>query len=365
MSRYDIAVLPGDGIGPEITEEAVRVLNAATATVGVDLQYERLESGAGRWRKTGVVMTDAEYASCEKADAILMGALGYLDALRPDGTEVQGEVGFRLRFGLDLYAGIRPVHSFQGAPSPLVNGAGIDYVVVRENVEGLFASRDGGTNVRDEVATDTMVVTRVGTEKIVRAAFELALKRASGRPGQQPHVTCIDKANVLSSYAFFRKIFDETARDYPQVTTDHVYVDAMTYYQVRQPQSFDVVVAENFIGDIISDLSAGTVGGLGLAPSGDIGDHHAMFQSAHGSAPDIAGQNVANPIAEILSGAMMLRWLGERHEDRDALKAAEFIDTAVAETLASGDARTRDLGGSVGTRQAGQAIASRVEKLGR
>jgi 3-isopropylmalate dehydrogenase len=364
MSRYEVAVLAGDGVGEEITEQAVKVAEVATALVGgIELDFDELGCSARRWQQTGVAMSDDEYAKCRQVDAMFLGAIGLPDATHPDGTEVAGDVMFRLRFGLDLYAGIRPVRSIAGVPSLLAHGAGIDYVVVRENVEGLYASRGAGTNVRDEVVTDTLVITREGTEKVVRRAFELARSRAE-RFGRPAKVTCVDKANVLASYAFFRKVFDEVAQAYPEVATERVYVDAMTMYQVQRPQSFDVVVAENMFGDIISDLSAGTVGGLGLAASGDIGDEHGLFQPAHGSAPDIAGTGTANPTAAILSMAMLLDWLGQRHGDQGAVRAGELVARAMDEALATPVGRTRDLGGSASTSQAGDEVVTRLRAAG-
>lgn len=367
MTRYNIALLPGDGIGPEITEQAVLAIDAAGAVAGIDPVYERFDASAARWKRTGSALTDAEFGHCKAADAIFLGAIGLPEAMHPDGTEVAGDVIFALRFGLDLYAGVRPVRSFDGVPGRLADDGGIDYVVVRENIEGLYASRGGGTTVRDEIATDILVISRKGTEKVVRRAFGIAVGRQKARGRGDPRearVTCVDKSNVLSSYAFFRKVFDETAREFPQIAADRVYVDAMTAYQVTRPRSLDVLVAENMFGDIISDLSAATVGGLGMAPSGDIGDRHAMFQPAHGTAPDIAGQNVANPAAAVLSAAMLLRWLGEERADEAAIRGADLIDDAVTAALASGEARTRDIGGTASTGQAGKAIADRIRSSG-
>lgn len=367
LTSYTIALIPGDGIGPEITEQAVHALDAACAAVGIEPVYERLSSSAGRWRQTGTVMTDAEFGHCQAADAIFLGALGLPEARHPDGTEVMGDAMFRLRFDLDLYAGVRPVRSYPGVPGKLADSGGIDYVVVRENVEGLYASRGGGINIRDEIATDTLVISRVGTEKVVRRAFAIAQSRAQARDadaGREAVVTCVDKANVLSSYAFFRKVFNETAVEFPGIGTDRMYVDAMAAYQVTRPQALDVLVAENMFGDIISDLSAATVGGLGMAPSGDIGDRHGLFQPAHGSAPDIAGEGIANPAAAILSAGMLLRWLGDERGDDAARRGADLIDGAVEDALASGEASTRDIGGTAGTAQAGEAVISRIRKAG-
>jgi len=246
--------------------------------------------------------------------------------------------------------------------SPLKDkqASGIDYVIVRENVEGLYASRGGGTNLRDEVATDTLVITRKGTEKIVKYAFELAKRRNGAPVDGKRRVTCVDKSNVLRSYAFFRKVYDDVAADYQEIERDYAYIDAMALWQVQRPEFYDVVVAENMFGDIISDLGAGTVGGMGMAPSGDIGDKHGLFQPAHGSAPTIAGKGIANPIATILSGSMMLEWLGIRHNDNIALNAAKRIEAAVRDVLEKDNILTQDIGGNARTSEIGDAIAERA-----
>jgi len=363
MSTYTIAVVAGDGIGPEITDWALAAIDASASAVGgFSCTYDIVDASAVQWQRTGVAITEQQFFRCRDADAIYLGAIGLPEATHEDGTEVAGDVIFKLRFDLDLFAGIRPVASFDGVPSLLTRGDGIDYVVVRENVEGLYASRGAGVSVRDELVTDTLVITRAGTEKVVRRAFELARERAEklGRPGT---VTCVDKANVLASYAFFRKVFDEVASEFPDVASDHVYVDAMTLYQVQRPQSFDVVVAENMFGDIISDLSAATVGGLGLAASGDVGHDHGLFQPAHGSAPTIAGRNVANPSAAILSASLMLEWLGTRHADARLLEAARLIERAMHEVLLDAASRTVDMGGTASTSAMGLSVVESIHRL--
>lgn len=350
---YRIAALGGDGIGPEVLAEALKVLEAVAGD-GLRLRVERAEVGAALYRRTGEDLPREVVDLCEQADAILFGAAGLPDIRYPDGTEIAPQV--TLRFRLDLYAGVRPIRLYAGVPAPLRVPADrtIDYVIVRENVEGLFASRGGGARVGDEVAADTLVITRRGTERVVRRAFELALRRRRSLPT----VTCVDKANIFRSYAFFRAVFREVAAGYPAVATDFAYVDAMAMYLVQKPWQYDVVVLENLFGDILSDLGAGTVGGLGLAPSADLGDRRALFQPAHGSAPDIAGRDVANPLAMILSAAMMLDWLGERYQDPVAARAAQRVERAVATVLDAGTIRTPDLGGTATTRAVGDAVAS-------
>ena len=213
-------------------------------------------------------------------------------------------------------------------------------MVVRENTEGIFASLGGGIVLGDQVATDTQVITRRGTERVVRAAFELARRRGRAKP----RVTCVDKANILRSFAFFRKVFDEVAATFPDVAADYLYVDAAAMELVRRPGRFDVLVTENLLGDILSDLAAALVGGLGVAPSADLGDRHAVFQPCHGTAPDIAGQGVANPIAAILSGVMLLDYLADRHADSALREAARRIEAAVAAAVAFGYSSDRRRG---------------------
>jgi 3-isopropylmalate dehydrogenase len=362
---FDVAVLPGDGIGPEVVAEAVRVLGRVQTLSGgeVDLRVETFAVGAAAWRRSGTAIADDVYAACQAADAILLGAAGLPDARHPDGREAGADAIFRLRFGLDLYAGIRPVRLYPGAPTPLRETAdGIDYVIVRENVEGLYAGRHGGSRVEGEVAADTSIVTRAGTRRIAETAFVLAETRAVAR--ERPAlVTCVDKSNVLASYAFFREVASEVAAQHPDVRFDAAYVDAAALYLVQRPSTFDVILTENMFGDILSDLGAGTVGGLGLAPSADVGDLHGLFQAAHGSAPDIAGKGIANPLATILSAGMMLDWLGQRSEDRSALRAAGWIQEAVATALRDGSGLTRDLGGAAGTTEAGDAVLRALEAV--
>ena len=363
---FDVAVLPGDGIGPEVVAEAVRVLRRVQELSGgeVALSLETFAAGAGTWRRSGEAIADDVYAACEAADAILLGAAGLPDARHPDGREAGGDVIFRLRFGLDLYAGIRPVRLYAGVPTPLrETAAGIDYVLVRENVEGLYAGRHGGSRVEGQVAADTSIVTRAGTRRIVETAFAVAEHRAAAGRERSPIVTCVDKSNVLASYAFFREVASEVATRHVDVSFEAIYVDAAALYLVQRPATFDVLVTENMFGDILSDLGAGTVGGLGLAPSADVGDAHGLFQAAHGSAPDIAGKGIANPAATILSAGMMLDWLGRRADDEAALRASRWIEEAVAATLRDGSGLTGDLGGSASTAEAGDAVLRALDAI--
>jgi 3-isopropylmalate dehydrogenase len=381
---FKIAVIPGDGIGPEVTREAERVLRrAASAVGGFELSLESFEAGAGSYLRTGTALPDATVQAARSADAVLLGACGLPRVRYPDGTEAVPQI--ELRSLLDLYAGIRPIRGLPGVPPVLARwpGEAIDLVIVRENTEGLFASRTGGVVLGDSVATDTQIITRSGTERVVRAAFEWCRARRDGETGKrgdrarpdvgpsrppvsrsprlEPRVTCVDKANVFRSFAFFRRVFDGVAAGYRAegIEADHCYVDAMALRLVQDPASLDVLVTENMFGDILSDLGAGLVGGLGMAPSADIGDRQALFQPVHGTAPDIAGRGSANPIAALLSAAMMLDWLGTRHSCPAARAAAGRIEAAVRAVLAAG-IHPPDLGGHAGTAEVSDAVVDRL-----
>ncbi|WP_137894281.1 isocitrate/isopropylmalate dehydrogenase family protein [Ramlibacter sp. 2FC] len=345
MTPYEIATIDGDGIGPEVCQSTITVLREAC---GERLRFTSYDGGAAHYAKTGAVLPEDTYAACRQSHAILHGAAGLPGITYPDGTEVGNDLHLQLRFKLDLYANVRPIRLYRGAKSPLAGWqpGQIDYVIVRENTEGLYASRGAGVNLRGELATDTLVVTRKGVERVARFSFELA-RRRKGAPRDGKHrVTVCDKANILRSYAFFRAVCDEVARSFPDVEIDYAYADAITVHMLKKPDFYDVIVAENMFGDIISDLGAGTVGGLGIAASAEVGDTHGLFQGAHGSAPDIAGQNLASPVATILSGAMMLRWLAERHGDAALNADADRVEQAVEAVLAQGETVPRDLGGN-------------------
>ena len=358
--RFRIAVLPGDGIGPEVMGAALAVLDAALGgDAGFTLEYEHHVAGAAAWRETGSAMTEDVFERARAADAILLGAMGLPGVRYEDGTEIAPQLDLRFRLG--LYAGVRPVKALPGGARPLGDprGADIDLVIVRESTEGLFASRGKGVVEDDRIARDTMVITRDTCERLFDASFRLAQRRkALGGIGK---VTCVDKSNVFASMAFFRKVFDERAARFPDIEAAHHYVDAAALDLVRKPWEFDVMVTENMFGDILSDLTASLVGGMGMAPSADIGDGHAVFQPAHGSAPDIVGRGIANPIAAIQSAAMMLDWLADRHRLPACAEAGRRIDAAVADVLAEGRVRPVDLGGTDGTEAVAGAV---VEALG-
>lgn len=358
-NAYRIASLPGDGIGTEVTGAAFDVLKAASEMLdGFAFKVEMLPAGAALYRETGDGYPDKSRKQAEKADAIFLGAMGLPDVRYDDGTEISPQLD--LRQDLNLFAGVRPIRTYPGLPVPLAapKAQELDFVIIRESTEGLFAERTQGTVTDDHTARDALVITRPVCEKLFDFAFRLAERRIDqGKPGP---VACIDKANVLASMAFFRKIFDERARDFPTVKTEHRYVDAAALELVRRPWTFNVMVAENIFGDILSDLAGGLMGSMGLAPSADIGEKHAVFQPAHGSAPDIAGTGQANPIAAILSGAMMLEWLGQTHNDDSCLEGAEMIDQAVARAINGKQITPVEFGGQDGTAAITEAVIANL-----
>ena len=358
-TELKIAVLPGDGIGLEIMAACLGALDALERKIGgYRLVMESLPGGAAAYRDTGVALSDESFRKAQAADAILFGAMGLPEVRHPDGTEIAPHLEMRREF--ELYAGVRPVKSYPNTRRALADprGAEIDLVILRELTEGLFASRGRGTVEDDQIAKDTMVITRKISERLFDFAFGLAGRRR-GRGGKG-RVTCVDKANVFTSMAFFRKVFDERAARFPEIRADHHYVDAMALDLVRKPWDFDVLVMENMFGDILSDLGAGLVGGMGMAPCGEIGERHALFQPAHGSAPDIAGRNLANPTAMLLSAALMLDWLGERHDIAALSTAARALEAAIASGYQSGAVRPIEQGGRQGTTEVARAVIDQL-----
>ena len=328
---FDICVLPGDGIGIEVIEATLPLLEKVQH--GFSLHFNSCPAGAQHYKKTGEALPAATFEAANKADAILFGAMGWPEIRYPDGTEIAPQLD--LRFRLELYAGVRPARAIPGIPLPLADPRArhIDLVVIRESTEGLFASRGKGVH-------------------------EFALRLAARR--KKRRVTCVDKANVFASMAFFRKIFDEVAARHPEIEARHHYVDATALDLVRKPWEFDVLVTENMFGDILSDQTAALIGGMGMAPSADIGDEHAVFQPCHGSAPDIHGQGKANPTACFLSAAMMLDWLAERSGNEALARAARKIERAVDEVFSSGKATPFEFGGTAGTRAIRDAVLSNL-----
>jgi len=358
--NYSIAVLPGDGIGEEVTRAALKVLKHLQSTHdGFAFDFQELPAGAFCYRDTGEALPKETVDAVGKSDAVLLGACGWPEIRYPDGTEIRPQI--ELRFIFDLYAGVRPIRYYPGVPKALALGPDkpIDFILIRESTEGLFSSRGTGNN--PEVATETMVITRRTTERLMRFGFNLAQSRkARGRPGK---LTCVDKANVFTAMAFFRSIYDEVGVDFPKIDKDYCYVDAMALNMVRKPWEYDVMVMENMFGDILSDLGAGIVGGMGMAPSGDIGDDHAVFQPSHGTAPDIAGQGIANPIAMVLSAAMMCDYLADTKHSPELAEGARLIEEGVAHYLAAGLPLPSDQGGSASTDEVIDHILAGMESV--
>ena len=347
---YDIAILPGDGIGIEVTEAAARVMLAAAGKHAVQLNTTHHECGAFLYQRTGEAIARDTMEAVGRADATLFGAAGWPDIRDRNGVELAPQIDIRERW--ELFAGLRPVRTLPGVASPLARPE-VDMLVIREQTEGLFAGRHDPAGNDPDSAQDRMVVTRKGSERLFELAFAQArTRRAAGSAGT---VTLFDKANVLRSNALMRRVFDEVAERHPDIPARRVYIDAAAMQMVTDPARFDVIVTENQFGDIVSEIAAGLVGGLGVAPSADIGRDVAVFQPSHGTAPDIAGQDKANPVAAILSAALLLDWLAERKRDAACGEAAASIRAATAAVLRDGP-RTGDLGGRAGTSEVAAAV---------
>ena len=347
MSRVvKLAVIPGDGIGPEVVAEAEKVLDAVTAGSDVVFDKTRFSLGAARYLETGDTLTDEDLASIAGHDAILLGAVGGQPGdPRLKDANIERGLLLRLRFALDHYVNLRPSRLFPGAPGPLADPGDIDFVVVREGTEGPYVGNGGAIRVGTphEVANETSVNTAFGVERVVRHAFELA-ERRRGR------LTLVHKTNVLvHAGAIWKRVVDAVAAEHPSVEVDYLHVDAATIFLVTHPSRFDVIVTDNLFGDILTDLAGAVTGGIGLAASGNInpdGTFPSMFEPVHGSAPDIAGQQKADPTAAILSIALLLDHLGLSTE-------SARVSAAVEADIAS---RT----GTRTTAEIGSAIAARL-----
>lgn len=364
-SVFSITVLPGDGIGHEVTPLCLDLLNKVADKVGgFSLDFSSFSAGAVHYKNTGISLPEEALQHAFDSDATLLACMGMPDIRYPDGREIAPQL--ELREKMDLFAGVRPVKTMPGLPLPLTSEAAqnLDFVLIRESTEGLFASREKfkiegeGDN---EAAYDTQKISRKGCERLFNFAFELGRQRKA--EGYKGLVTCVDKANVLGSFYYMRQIFDEVAAKNTDVDNDHVYVDAAALQLVGRPWKFDVIVTENMFGDILSDLGAGLMGGMGMAPSADIGIEKAVFQPCHGTAPDIIGQGKANPTAMFLSASMMLRWLGNQHDNAKAIEAAKIIDTAVENAYATGTLLPYELGGTSGTTEISELVFAELDKL--
>lgn len=349
MSReVKLAVIPGDGIGPEVIDEAEKVLHAVTAGSDIHFVPTRFSLGAGRYLETGDTLTDADLDAIRSHDAILLGAVGGVPGdPRLKNANIERGLLLKLRFELDHYVNLRPSKLYPGGASPLADPGAVDFVVVREGTEGPYVGNGGviRRGTPHEIANETSVNTAFGVERVVRYAFDLAERRGK-------KLTWVHKTNVLvNAGGIWQRIVGEVAQEHPEVAVDYLHVDAVTIHMVTNPSRFDVIVTDNLFGDILTDLAGAITGGIGLAASGNInpdGAFPSMFEPVHGSAPDIAGQQKADPTAAILSVAMMLDHLGFGDEAERVIRAVEHdIDER------DGAART--------TAQIGDAIAARVQ----
>src|ERR1044072_3097155 len=363
---YSIVALPGDGIGPEVLAEGLRVLRTAGELFQIDFRIEEIECGGHYYAEHEIEWPEGSFEKCEADDAVILGAVGH----EVDGKTVFTKpgkpypepqlAGFAQVIGnrkkLGLYANVRPVklypgvsHKIHGKLMQVWEPGKVDYVVIRENTEDAYT---GEMEVIEDGRVTPIRITRTATERVVRYACNLARRR-----NKQLKVTCVDKSNIIGAHRFFREVFREVGQtEFPDLKLDYAYVDAFCQWQIRNPEWYDVVVGPNLVGDIVSDNGATTAGGLGLAVGGNIGDEHAMFEPIHGSAPKHAGKDKANPLAAILAMKMMLGWLGTRHEDERLSRAANQVEAAVMAVLSEGQTLTYDL--------IGEAKASRCSEVG-
>jgi len=344
VKGYKICVLPGDGIGPEVTSEAMKVLKAT----GLDLEFWIHDVGGNAYIKTGDPFPRGAKEACDKADAILFGAVGHDYAP----YDVSRKVLDYLRKEKDTYVNLRPLKLYPNIECPLKisEKQGVDVVIVRENTEGESVKQSEAVGVW--IGSDMRIITLFGSQRLIRFAFEYARRHKRGK------VTCVDMSNLLLGDKLFRVVFDEVSEWYPEVAKDYKALDVAAMHLISKLDSFDIIVTSNLYGDVLSGLLCALIGGVGMAPSACIGDHFAYFEPVHGSARDIEGKGIANPIAEILSAKLMLEWLRED-------EAAETIDRAVSMVLEEGKVRTLDLRGTSSTKQVGDAIAQKVAELSR
>ena len=349
-------MLPGDGIGPEVVRATCAVLDAATAGCGLTLGYEQHEAGAGLFRRTGEGISEQTVQRVEQTDAVLLGAMGLPDVRKADAPRSRRSSTCGSGSSCSPACGRRrPLPGVQG----VLRSGEVDMLVIREITEGLFAGRHDPPWPTDgpDSSSTRLTITRGTSTQLFEVAFEQARqRRLTGRPGR---VTLFDKANVLRPFAFLREIFLEVAQRHPDIEAECLYVDAGSMLMVLDPGRFDVVVTENQFGDIVSELGAGIAGGLGLAPSADLGVRHGVFQPSHGTAPDLAGRGVANPVATVLSGAMLLDWLALRRDDPRAARAAAAVRAAVEAVVAAGTS-TPDLGGRASTDEVTDALVAHL-----
>jgi tartrate dehydrogenase/decarboxylase/D-malate dehydrogenase len=353
VKKFNIAVIAGDGIGKEVVPEGIRVLEAAGRAFGCEFNWQAFDWSCETYVRTGKMMPADGLQQLQPFDAIFLGAVGHPDV--PDHVSLWGLL-IPIRRTFQQYVNLRPVRLFEGIESPLKNWkhGQIDFFIVRENNEGEYSNIGGRLyeGTEDEMAVQQTVFTRRGVNRVMRFAFDLARHR-------NKHLTSATKSNgIIHTMPFWDECFHKMAAENPDVRTDQYHIDILTAHFVRHPDWFDVVVGSNLFGDILSDLGPAVVGSIGIAPSANLNperEYPSMFEPVHGSAPDIAGKGLANPVGQIWSGAMMLRHLG-------VCAAADAIEHAIADTLAHSNVRTPDIGGTASTADMGTAIASRVTR---
>ncbi len=357
MTTYRIGSIPGDGIGPEVVAEGLKVLKACGSIDGFDCDIVHYPYSGAHYLATGELLPDSALDEWRALDAVLLGAIGHPD-LEPGFVERAVILG--LRFGLDLFINLRPVKLLAENLCPLKGKApaDIDFVVVRENTEGFYGQIGGNLHqdTSNEVAVVTGIFTREGTERVIRYAFELARERARRRSegARTPRVTVVDKANALRPQSIWARTYDEVASEYPDIDKDHAYVDACCMWMIKNPDWFDVIVTTNMFGDIVTDLGAMLQGGLGLAASGNIHPGRtSMFEPVHGSAPKYTGQNVANPLATMSAVAMMLEFLGQE-------RSAGRIESAIRDSLVTGRIPSVDARSGLSTTEIGDMITAEI-----
>jgi 3-isopropylmalate dehydrogenase len=388
MTAYRLTVLPGDGTGREVIAEAMRVLAVFEENSPSSFDITEIPCGGQYYLKTGEEWPAGSFEHCrDNSDAILLGAIGWPDARLPNGDMAGGQTILGLRSGLKLFANVRPVKLYRGVPHK-VHGIHqqiwdpdlVDMVMIRENTEGLYHSLlrrmeqkakgekdkpiiiDEFPGLDGEVAWDPRPISRKGSERVIKFAFDIARHRQR-KMGIPQTVTCVDKSNVTRGCRLFRSIFDEISEENSDINTNKAYIDAFTMWLMRDPEDLDVVVLPNMFGDIATDLASVLQGGMGMAASANLGPKHMLFEPVHGSAPKYAGLNVVNPIATLQSVQMMFEALAYRNEDEDLDMCADILQTAIQQHFEEGGCVTYDLGGSASTSEVGQAIADRCEKM--
>lgn len=348
--------------------ESIKVVKKIEEVYSIDFELIDIQGGGEYYLFTGKEWEDGSFEICrDEADAILLGAVGWPEANLPDGNIAGAGIVFGLRFGLDLYANVRPTKLYEGITHKIHGQSRrvweqVDLVTVRENTEGLYTPIRGSLirGGSEELAIDTSVTTHKGAQRVIEFGFEISSHRDGALKDGKKRVTCVDKANVLQGSRLFRSVFDTVAERYGHIEKDYAYIDAYLQWLIRDPDYFDVIVTDNMFGDISSDMAAVLGGSLGMAPSANIGDNHALFEPIHGSAPKHAGKDKANPMGAILSTSMMMDYLGRKYNNEKLVKAGVEIETAVKDTITEGKFLTYDLGGNTRCSEVGNAITRKI-----